>query len=104
MAAYLFPLTPLQRSRLKTLLAEIEGEDVVIDAIAALLNEAARVSDVEAKRLIAMGKDLTALDWAWVEALRQEWSQAADGDWTTGEVLSVVMATSHKQLWQPRTG
>lgn len=103
MAGYLFPLTPLQRSRLRTLLAEVKGEDVVIDAIAGLLDQAARVADAEAARLVAMDKDLTVLDWAWVEALRQEWSQAADGDWTTGEVLAVVMAAPHKQLWQPRT-
>jgi hypothetical protein len=103
MAGYLFPLTSLQRSRLEKLLKEVEGQDEVIDAIAILLNAAARVTDAEAERLIAMGKDLSTLDWEWIEELRREWSAAADTDWTTGEVLGVVMASSRKPLWQPRT-
>lgn len=103
MSGYLFPLTSLQRSRLKKLLAEVEGEDTVLDAIAGLLEEARVVSNAEAARMIAMHEDLTTLDWEWIEGLRQEWSEGATDDWTTGEVLGVVMGSSRKQLWQPRT-
>lgn len=103
MSGYLFPLTSLQRSRLKKLLAEVKGEDAALDAIADQLEEARIVSTAEAARMIAMHEDLTTLDWEWIEGLRQEWSEGTSGDWTTGEVLGVVMASSSKQLWQPRT-
>lgn len=103
MSGYLFPLTSLQRSRLKRLLKEVEGEDAVLDAIAVLLEAASPVADAEAQRLIAMNADRTTLNWEWIETLRRQWSEAAGRDWTTGEVLEVVMASSHKQLWQPRT-
>lgn len=103
MPAYLIALTPLQRSRLKGLLAEVAGEDMVIDTISQRLSDAEQVSDSEARRLIGMETDDGKLDWDWIESLRVEWSQASLDEWTTAEVLQVVMASGRKKLWQPRT-
>lgn len=101
--AYLVPLTALQRTRLKALLQEVEGEDAALDAVLEQVQQAQQVADAEATRRIAMETDNSDLDWSWVEQLRQEWSQASIEPWTTAEVLAVVMATDKKTLWQPRS-
>jgi hypothetical protein len=101
--AYLIPFTALQRTRLMTLLQEVAGEDAALDAIMEQMEQARQVADAEAQRRIAMETDDSDLDWAWVEQLRQEWSQASTEPWTTAEVLAVVMGTCSKSLWQPRS-
>jgi hypothetical protein len=68
--AYLIPLTSIQRTRLKALLEELEGDDSSLDAILEQLKEAQQVSEHEAKQRIAMETDPSDLDWAWVEELR----------------------------------
>lgn len=101
--AYLIPLTALQRTRLKALLQEVEGEDGALDAVLDQLEQAQQVSDAEAVKRIAMETDPSDLDWSWVEELRVEWSQASEDEWTTAEVLAVVMGNCSKRLWQPRS-
>lgn len=101
--AYLIPLTALQRRRLTALLEEVAGDDAALDAVLEQVEQAQQIADSEAQRRIAMETDDSDLDWAWVERLRQEWSQASTEPWTTAEVLAVVMASGSKALWQPRS-
>lgn len=101
--AYLVPLTALQRTRLRALLQEVEGEDMALDAVLEQVEQAQQVADAEAARRIALETDDADLDWTWIEELRQEWSAASVEPWTTAEVLAVVMASDRKVLWQPRS-
>lgn len=103
MPGYLIPLTSLQRTRLKALLAEVKGEDAVLDTVARTLNQVERVSNIEKAQLMAMVEDKNILDWDWIELLRQKFSAAGPGEWSTGEILELVMHSSHKTLWQPRS-